>query len=69
MPSLNLAGVTLNDAIDFLRDISNANFHVNWPALEAIGVSKQTPVNIRLRNVSMRKVLTLLLSESDAGAR
>jgi hypothetical protein len=67
LPDLNLTGVSINDALEFLRDISGANLHVNWNALEAAGVSKETPVNIRLRNVSMRKVLTLLLNESSAG--
>jgi hypothetical protein len=54
LPELNLTGVTINDAIEFLRDVSGTNMHVNWPALEAVGVSKETPVNFRLRYVSLR---------------
>ena len=68
MPSLNLTGVTLSDALEFIRDVSAANVHVNWNALEAAGVAKDTPINIRLQRVSMRKVLNLLLSESESGA-
>ena len=67
LPELNLAGVTLADALEFARDVSSANIHVNWPALEAAGVSKDTPVNVRVRNVSLRKVLNLVLSESGSG--
>lgn len=67
LPELNLTGVTLNDAVEFLRDVSGTNMHVNWPALEAVGVSKESPINFRLRNVSLRKVLTLVLNESSAG--
>jgi hypothetical protein len=67
LPDLNLTGVTLNDAIEFLRDVSGTNLHVNWPALEAVGVSKETPINVRLRHVSLRKVLTLVLNESSSG--
>jgi len=67
VPDVNLTGVSLSDALEFLRDISNANLHINWPALEAAGVDKTTPVNVRLRNVSLRKVLGLVLSESSAG--
>jgi len=67
LPDVNLTGVTLNDSLEFLRDISNVNLHVNWPALEAAGVSKETPVNVRLRNVALRKVLGLVLNESSAG--
>src|SRR5215218_9611871 len=68
MPSLNLTGVTLSDALEFIRDVSAANVHVNWSALEAAGVAKDTPINIRLQRVSLRKVLNLLLAESESGA-
>jgi uncharacterized membrane protein YgcG len=67
LPTMNFAGVALVDAIDFLRDVSNANIHVDWRALETAGVGKDTVVNLRLRSVSMRKVLTLLLSEASGG--
>src|SRR5262245_52699377 len=68
LPTLNFSGVALGDAIDFLRDVSNANIHVDWRALEAAGVGKDTVVNMRLRSVSMRKALTLLLNEAGGGS-
>src|SRR4051812_36223831 len=67
LPELNFAGVTLNDALDFIRDTSGMSMHVNWPALEAAGVSKDTQINIRLNRVSTRKALSLTLSEAGAG--
>lgn len=67
LPNLSFDGVTLADALEFLRDVSGANLHVNWPALETIGVSKDTPVNLRLRTVTLRKVLSLLLQEAGSG--
>src|SRR3954471_2895944 len=67
VPDLRLTGVPLNDAIDSLRDLSGANIHVNWRALEEIGVGKDTPVNLRVRNVTLEKSLNLILSEAGAG--
>ena len=67
VPELKFQGVTLSDAIDFLRDISGANMTVNWKALEGAGVSRDTSVNLHLRGVSMRKALDLLLSEAGGG--
>src|SRR5688572_20161461 len=67
VPDLDLTGVTLNDAIEFLRDVSGANIHVNWPALEAAGVGKDAQVNLHLRNTSLRKVLQLILREAGTG--
>ena len=37
LPELNFQGVTLNDALDFMRDVSGANITVNWKALEGRG--------------------------------
>ena len=68
LPDINLSNVALSDAIEFLRDASNANMHVNWAALENAGVSKDTPVNLRLRGASLRKVLNLVLTEAAGGA-
>jgi len=68
LPELNLSNVSLSDAIDFLRDTSRANLHVNWAALENAGISKDTPVSLRLRGASLRKVLNLILTEAAGGA-
>jgi hypothetical protein len=67
LPELNFSGVAFSDAIDFLRDVSGTNIHVDWRALEVAGVGKDTVVNLRLRSVSMRKILTLLLNEAAGG--
>ena len=67
VPDLDLTGVTLADAIDFLRDVSGANIHVNWQALEAVGVGKDTQVNLHMRNIPLRKVLQLILREAGTG--
>lgn len=67
LPELKFTGVAFGDAMDFLRDVSGANIHVDWKTLEAAGVSRDTPVNLNLRRVSLRKVLNLLLSEAGGG--
>lgn len=67
LPDLNFTGVTLSDAMDFIRDVSGANVHINWQALEAVGIGKDTTINLRLRNVPLRKVLQLTLREAGAG--
>jgi hypothetical protein len=67
LPAINFTNVTLREAIDFLRDVSGANFHVNWKAIEATGVTPDSPINIKLRQVTLRKVLQLLLSEAAGG--
>ncbi|MGH7213548.1 MAG: hypothetical protein ACREIT_02110 [Tepidisphaeraceae bacterium] len=67
MPELKFTGVALTDAIDFLRDTAGANLHVNWRALQSVGITPDTLINIRLRGVSLRKALTLMLAEAGGG--
>lgn len=67
LPEMKFDGIALGEAIDFLRDVTGANLHVNWKALEGAGVTADTPINIRLRQVPLRKVLSLVLSEAAPG--
>ena len=68
LPAVIFSNVTLKDAIDFLRDVSGSNIHVNWKAIEAAGITPDTAINIKLRQVLLQKVLGLLLSEASGGA-
>jgi len=65
LPEMKFTGVTFGDAIDFIRDASGANIHVNWKALEGQNVTPDTTVNLRLRAVTLKKVLNLLLSDQS----
>ena len=67
LPTMSFDNVALGDAIDRLRELSGANIHVNWRALETISVTKDLPINVRVRAVPLRKVLALVLSETGAG--
>src|SRR5665213_3420000 len=67
LPEVKFEGVALTDAMDFLRDVSGANMTVNWKALEEAGITKDTPVTVRLRSVSLRKALDMVLQEAGGG--
>ncbi len=67
VPSVDFANVTFQDAIVFLQDLTGANLHVNWKAIEATGVAKDTVISMKLRHVSLRRVLGLLLTEAAGG--
>jgi hypothetical protein len=66
LPSLNLTNVSFGDAIDFLRDLTGLNYNVHWKELELVHITRDTPVNMRLRQVSTRKALDLILAEAGA---
>jgi uncharacterized membrane protein YgcG len=66
-PEMKFTNVTLAEALDYIRDVSGVNMHVDWKTLETVNVTKDTMVNVRVRSVSLRKALSLVLSEAGEG--
>ena len=62
--NLDFTDTSLKDAIEFLRDVSGANIHVNWRAIDRAGIDPRTKLNMHLRDVSMEKALNLVLNDS-----
>ncbi len=67
IPDVKFESTPLADAIDMLSDLTGANFNVDWKTLEAVSISRQTPVTATLHDVPMRKVLSLLLTQAAGG--
>ena len=67
LPELKFQGITFSDAIDFFRDVTNANIVVNWKALEGAGITRDSQVNLHLNGVTLRKALDLVLNEVAGG--
>src|SRR5688572_15702264 len=67
LPEVRITGVPLESAIDFVRDLTGLNIHVNWRALEQHNVTRQSQVSLRLADVTVRRILRGLLDETEAG--
>ncbi|HEX8322392.1 MAG TPA: hypothetical protein VF595_00640 [Tepidisphaeraceae bacterium] len=66
-PELNFDQIALVDAMDYFRDATAANLVVDWKALQEVGLSRETPVTIRLRGVTIRVALTKTLEAAAPG--
>jgi hypothetical protein len=66
---LNVETVSLAKTLDYLRDVSGANIAVNWKALEGVGVARETPVSLSVRNLTLRKMLQLVLDQASPNAQ
>lgn len=51
----------LEDAIEFVRTVAKVNVDVNWRSLEEVGVTRDTPVSLRLDGVRPKLVLERVL--------
>ena len=69
LPEVRFNASSLSDVMDFLADASGANVSVDWKALDAAHVAKDAPITLRMGgNVSLRKVLHLVLRQAAADA-
>jgi hypothetical protein len=64
IPDIRFEKVGLDDAIDFLRDVTGANVFVNWKAIEKAGLKRNAPVAASLRDVTFRTLLTKVLDSA-----
>ena len=60
---MELTGVRLEQAIDYIRDISGTSIHVKWATLEQAGVTKDTTVTVKLQDVTIDKALRTILED------
>lgn len=63
---VNFESNRLVNVIDYFRNTTGVNFFVNWPALEAAGIEKDTPVSLLLTNVPADEALRLVLTQVSA---
>ncbi len=60
---VNFADNTFANVIQFVENISSLNIDVDWESLELIGVDKESPVTLKLSNVSLETVLDRVLDK------
>ncbi len=68
LDQVKLDAIPLGEVVTLLTDATGANFHINWKALQAVGVDRTTAVTLHLRHVTVRKTLSLMLEQLSATA-
>jgi hypothetical protein len=67
---INFNGQALSDVVDFLRDAAGVDILVEWPSLEQIGVNKDAPVTLVLREPTpVDAVLPLMFRSTGLALR
>jgi len=57
------SGVPFEQVTEFMREVSGASIHVKWNALEQAGINRDTPVNVKLTDVTIEKALRTVLDD------
>lgn len=68
-PEVVFEGQPLADVFRYLEVVTGQNFDVDWRSLERAGITPDTQVFLRLRNVSGRTVLDRVLEKVSGGDR
>jgi len=67
VPRFEFADVPLKDVIQYVRDWADINVYTNWATLNAAGIDETSPVNVKLKDVSLRTALDIVLEDVGAG--
>lgn len=64
---IDFSDTALWTVLDFLRDVSGTNMHVNWHSLEASGITKDTPISVKATDITVSKGLNMVLEQINSG--
>lgn len=59
-PEIRFDNIALENVIEYLREMTGINYHVNWNALETVGIGRQTPVQLQASNMRLGSLLDLI---------
>lgn len=68
LPEVRFEEAALDEVISFYRDVTGANLHVNWRAIESAGVKRRAPIKLRERNISLDDALAKTLEQLKPNA-
>ena len=57
----------LKNVIDFYRKATGANFHVNWKALQNVGIDREEPITLTVRGISVSRALDMVTGQISEG--
>lgn len=63
IPEVVLTEAQASEVLEFYREMAGKKVFVEWAALEAVGVTKATPISMHLRNLKEGTFLRLILWE------
>lgn len=59
----------LESVLEWVSRYTGTTVLIRWNALEAAGISRDTPISLKARNLRMSQILWLIMNEIDAGEK
>lgn len=68
IPRIELPDVRFADAVEYLREVSGANFHVSWGSLEVDNPEiRDKQIQVNLSDVTVERALSVVLDSAGGG--
>jgi hypothetical protein len=66
LPEINFDGNAFADVMDFFGDVGNVRIRIDYDAVAAAGLRRESPVTLRLRNVSLSDAIKFSIRAAAA---
>jgi len=57
----------LKNVIETYRQATGVNFHVNWRALQNVGIDREEPITLEVKNISISRALDMVTDQLSGG--
>lgn len=64
IPEVQFQEVPLTEVFAWMQQTLNVNVHVQWQALQDVGLDRDRPISVAVKNLTVERVLQLVLSEA-----
>lgn len=64
VPAMIVENAPLQDVLYAIGDFTGVNLVAQWPELEAVGVARDTPISLRVRQLPVKTVLWLVMQQA-----
>lgn len=64
IPEVSFDSVPFEQVMDWVAEITGANVVVRWQALEDMGIERDKPITIKLKNLRLSQVLWMIMNEA-----
>ncbi len=64
IPEVSFQEVPFDQVMDWVTDYTGANVVVRWQSLELLGIERDKPITIRVRNLRLSQVLWMIMNEA-----
>ncbi len=63
-PEISFQAAPLDEVFDFIAEMTDINLVVRWERLADLGIERDTPITIRVRNLRLSQVLWIVMNEA-----